>query len=152
MLAAGINVALGSDSAPCNNKYDMFREMHLAFVLHGGVRKQAGLITAYHVLEFAMINRAGALGLGYHIASLELGKKADIVVVAPKGVSAAPWDPAQVFEGGVDLVATLMHCSGNDMGNVMIDRKMLIRGEELAGVNEHELVEGAQMAIKGIRE
>ena len=111
MLAAGVNVALGTDGAPCNNTYNMFQEMHLASILHGGVREQAGLITAYQVLEMATINGARALGLEDQIGSLEVGKKADLVTVAPKGIGSAPWDSKQVLGGGLDPVTSLTHGS-----------------------------------------
>jgi cytosine/adenosine deaminase-related metal-dependent hydrolase len=152
MLAAGINIALGTDGAPCNNTYDMFREMHLASILHGGIREQAGLVTAYQVLEFATINGARALGLEDQIGSLEVGKKADIVVVAPKGIGAAPWDPEQVLDGGVDPVTTLVHCDGVDVESVVVNGKVLVMGGELVGVDEKEVVKRARVAIKGIRE
>ncbi|KAH6638455.1 5-methylthioadenosine/S-adenosylhomocysteine deaminase n1 [Boeremia exigua] len=152
MLAAGVNVALGTDGAPCNNTYDMFREMHLASILHGGVREQAGVITAYQVLEFATINGARALGLEDQIGSLEVGKKADIVVVAPKGVGSAPWDPEQVLSGGVDPVTTLIHCSGTDVDCVMVDGRIVVSGEKLVDITEKELVQRARVAIRGIRE
>lgn len=151
MLAAGVNIALGTDGAPCNNTYDMFREMHLASVLHGGVREQAGLITAYQVLEFATINGARSLGLEDQIGSLEVGKKADIVIVAPKGVGAAPWDAAQVLEGGIDPVTTLVYCHGNDVEYVVVNGKMLLNKGELVGIDEDELTEKAKIAISGIR-
>lgn len=152
MLAAGVNVALGTDGAPCNNTYDMFREMHLASILHGGVRERAGLLTAYQVLEMATINGARALGLEDQIGSLEVGKKADLIVVAPRGVGAAPWDPEQVLEGGVDPVTTLVHGSSTDIDCVMVDGRILVSEGELIDIKEDKLVEKARMAIKGIRE
>lgn len=152
MLAAGVNIALGTDGAPCNNTYDMFREMHLASILHGGVREQAGIITAYQVLEFATINGARALGLEDQIGSLEIGKKADVVIVAPDGVGAAPWDSKQVLQGGLDPVTTLVHCQGVDVEYVLVDGKMLVGAGKLIGINENEIVEKAKLAIRGIRE
>lgn len=152
MLAAGVNVALGTDGAPCNNTYDMFREMHLASILHGGVREQAGLITTYQVLEMATINGARALGLEHQIGSLEIGKKADLVIVAPKGIASAPWDPEQVLEGGLDPVTALIHCSGNDVDCVMVDGRALVSEGELVDMNEKAVIEQAKAAIKGIRE
>lgn len=108
MVAAGVNVALGTDGAPCNNTYDLFREMHLAAILHGGVRQDAGVLNAYQVLEFATINGARALGLEEQIGSLEIGKKADIVIVAPRGLGAAPWDASQIQNGGLDPITVLV--------------------------------------------
>ena len=152
MLAAGVNVALGTDGAPCNNTYDMFKEMHLASILHGGVRESAGLITAYQVLEMATINGAKALGLEKQIGSLEVGKKADIVIVAPKGVGSAPWDHTQVLEGGIDPVTTLVNCPSNSVDLVMVDGKVVLSEGELVDIMEDEVVANAKIAIKGIRE
>lgn len=152
MLAAGVNIALGTDGAPCNNTYNMFREMHLASILHGSVREQAGLITAYQVLEFATINGARALGLEDQIGSLEIGKKADVVVVAPKGVGAAPWDPDQILEGGADPVTTLVHCDGVDVEYVVVDGRVLVSARQFVGIGENEVITKAKTAVKGIRE
>src|SRR5580700_9601215 len=41
MLAGRVNVSLGTDGAPCSNTYDMFREMHLAGILHKGANHDA---------------------------------------------------------------------------------------------------------------
>lgn len=152
MIAAGVNIAMGTDGAPCNNTYDMFREMHLASILHGGVREHAGLITAYQVLEMATINGAIALGLEDQIGSLEVGKKADIVIVTPEGVGSAPWDPKQILNGGMDPITTLIHCSGNDVDCVMVDGKVLVSEGELVDIQEEEVIQKAKAAIKGIRD
>lgn len=121
MVAAGVNVALGTDGAPCNNTYDMFREMHLASILHGGVRESAGILNAYQVLEFATINGARALGLEKEIGSLEISKKADIVVIAPRGVASAPWNASQFSKGGIDPVTVVVHSGGQDVDTVLVD-------------------------------
>ncbi|KAF1965395.1 Metallo-dependent hydrolase [Bimuria novae-zelandiae CBS 107.79] len=129
MVAAGVNVALGTDGAPCNNTYDLFREMHLASILHGGVRQDAGVPSAYQVLEFATINGARALGLEEKIGSLEDGKKADIVVVVPKGVQSAPWDASEqtLLAGGINPVTILVHGSGIKVESVLVDGRFLVR-------------------------
>jgi cytosine/adenosine deaminase-related metal-dependent hydrolase len=151
MLAAGVNVALGTDGAPCNNTYDMFKEIHLASILHSRIRESAGLITAYQVLEMATINGAKTLGLETQIGSLEVGKKADIVIVAPKSVTSAPWDHLQVLDDGVDPVTTLVYCPSSCVDLVMVDGKVLLSQGELVDIKEDELVANAKVAIKGIR-
>lgn len=152
MVAAGVNVALGTDGAPCNNTYDMFREMHLASVLHGGVRQSAGVLSAYDVLEFATINGARALGLEEEIGSLESGKKADLVIIVPKGVESAPWDPAEVLRGGIDPVTVLVHGSGVNVDTVLVDGRILLKEGKLLYADESSIIKRAKEAVSGIRE
>lgn len=152
MVAAGVNIALGTDGAPCNNTYDMFREMHLASILHGGVRQDAGVISAYDVLEFATINGARALGLDEHIGSLEVGKKADIVVVAPQGVACAPWDAAEQATGGIDPVTTLLHSSDVHVEIVLVDGQALVMDRKLLHIDEEDIIHKAKKSVAGIRQ
>lgn len=151
MVASGVNVALGTDGAPCNNTYDMFREMHLASILHGGVRQNAGVLSAYDILEFATINGARALGLESDIGSLEVGKKADIVVVEPKGVSSAPWSASEQGTGGMDPVTVLVHSSGMDVDDVIVDGQILVRNGELMRIDEDTIMKKARDSVAGIR-
>ncbi|KAF2661399.1 5-methylthioadenosine/S-adenosylhomocysteine deaminase n1 [Lophiostoma macrostomum CBS 122681] len=151
MLAAGVNVALGTDGAPCNNTYDMFREMHIASILHCGARQDANVMSAYQVLEMATINGARALGLEEQIGSLEIGKKADIVLVIPKGVGSAPWDAEEVATGGIDPVTALVHGSGVRVDTVLVDGCILVEHGDLFHLDETAIVAKAQESIVGIR-
>jgi cytosine/adenosine deaminase-related metal-dependent hydrolase len=152
LVASGVNVALGTDGAPCNNTYDMFREMHMAAILHGGARQEAGVLTSYDVLEFATINGARALGLEEEIGSLELGKKADLVILDPKGLGSAPWDAAQVPAGGIDPVTILVHSSGAAVDTVLVDGQILVEGGDLLSINQSDVIEKAKASVAGIRE
>src|SRR5204863_10040354 len=80
MRARGITVSLGADGAACNNRLDMFDEMRLAAVLQA-VRQQPGVLSARDVLWMATRAGARTLGLEAEIGSIELGKRADIIVV-----------------------------------------------------------------------
>jgi cytosine/adenosine deaminase-related metal-dependent hydrolase len=151
MVAKGVNVALGTDGAPCNNTYDMFREIHLASILHGGVRQKAGVLSAYDVLEFATINGARALGLEAEIGSLKVGKKADIVVVDPKSASCTPWDSAEQSSGGMDPVTVLVHSSGANVDTVIVDGRLLVSNGNLLHINEDEIIQKAKKSVADIR-
>jgi cytosine/adenosine deaminase-related metal-dependent hydrolase len=151
MVAKGVNVALGTDGAPCNNTYDMFREMHLASILHGGVRQNAGVLSAYDVLEFATINGARALGLEAEIGSLEVGKKADVVIVEPKGASCTPWDPAEQNAGGMDPVTVLVNSSGANVDTVIVDGQLLVSSGKLLHVDESKIIQRAKTSVADIR-
>ncbi len=90
LVAAGVNVALGTDGAASNNSLDLFAEMHTAAVLAKAVAGDASALPAEQALALATINGARALGLGEHTGSLLPGKAADIVCVDLRAAGAQP--------------------------------------------------------------
>ncbi|RJE21819.1 Guanine deaminase [Aspergillus sclerotialis] len=151
-----VNVALGTDGGPCCNHYDMFQEMHLAGILHKGVNHDASLIPAELALEMATINGARALGMENEIGSLEVGKKADLVVVDPYGqggLGAAPWN-SDFLNGAASPVTTVVHsCTGRDVDMTVVNGDILVEGNSLTRGGkdkEREIVRAAQHAVKGL--
>jgi len=80
-LAAGVNVALGTDGAASNNDLDMLGEMRTAALIGKAVANDASAIPAMTALRMATINGAKALGLDKKIGSLEIGKAADVIAI-----------------------------------------------------------------------
>ena len=80
-LAAGINVALGTDGAASNNDLDMFGEMRTAALLGKAVAADASAVPAMTALRMATINGAKALGLDTICGSLSIGKAADVIAI-----------------------------------------------------------------------
>ena len=78
MLEAGITVALGSDGL--SSKHDMARQAYLAATLHREVKGEVPTITAQRALEMATLHGARALGMEEEVGSLEVGKRADLVI------------------------------------------------------------------------
>jgi cytosine/adenosine deaminase-related metal-dependent hydrolase len=151
MLAKGINVALGTDGAPCSNTYDLFRDMHLAGIIHKGVTRNASVLPAEQVLEMATINGAKALGLEEEIGSLEVGKKADFVVINAKGLHAAPYAPFQEA-GGVHPVTIVVHsCGGSDVEMVVVDGVVVVENGVLLSADEEDIKHRAREAASKIR-
>ncbi|AHF03245.1 N-ethylammeline chlorohydrolase [Marichromatium purpuratum 984] len=81
LLDAGVNVALGTDSAASNNDLNMLGEMRTAALLAKSISGSAAAVPASAALRMATINGARALGLDEEIGSLEPGKAADIVAL-----------------------------------------------------------------------
>jgi len=81
LLAAGVNVALGTDGAASNNDLDLLGEMRTAALLGKAVAEDAAVVAAPDALAMATLNGARALGLANEIGSLVPGKAADFICV-----------------------------------------------------------------------
>jgi 5-methylthioadenosine/S-adenosylhomocysteine deaminase len=87
---AGVNVALGTDSAASNNRLDLWSEMQTAALLAKHEAGSAAALPAADALRMATINGARALGLAGEIGSLVVGKAADVICVDLSGVEHRP--------------------------------------------------------------
>ena len=112
MRKQGISVSLGADGAACNNHLDMFVEMRLAAVLQS-VRHQPGALTARDAVQMATREGARALGLETEIGSIEIGKRADLIVIDAKGPD--PYSTVVYASRGSDVRATIVD------GEVLVD-------------------------------
>lgn len=136
MLASGVNVALGCDGGPSNNDYDLVREMKLAAILHKAVTRDPLIVPAEAVLEMATINGARALGLEREIGSLEVGKKADLVVIDLNRLHTTP---------SPNPVSSLVYAAtGGEVDLVMVDGQILVERGQLLTMDEEEVMEDAR--------
>lgn len=79
-LNKGISVSLGADGAPCNNNLSIFNEMKLAALIQNPIHGPI-VMDAKTVFKLATIEGAKALHLQNEIGSIEVGKKADLVLM-----------------------------------------------------------------------
>ena len=81
LIAAGVNVALGTDGAASNNDLDLLGEMRTAALVAKAVAHDAAVIPAATALRMATLNGARALGMEHELGSLTSGKFADITAI-----------------------------------------------------------------------
>ncbi|MGH9056426.1 MAG: amidohydrolase family protein [Acidimicrobiales bacterium] len=135
-LEAGVNVALGTDGGPANNTYDMIRDFRWASYLHKAIARDPTAMPAEVVLEMATIRGAKALGLGDDIGSLEVGKKADFVVI---NMSSPHLTPAP------DPVSAIVCCAtGQDVHTVVIDGKVVVADHTVLTLDEESILAEAR--------
>src|SRR5437764_2158890 len=143
MLARKIPVSLGADGAACNNRLDMFTEMRTAALLqklaHG-----PEVLSAAQVLRVATIDGARALGLDNEIGSLEVGKRADVIVVDLNQLHSSPKQ---------DVISSLVYSAQpSDVRVTIIDGRVVMRDRELMTMDEGEVIEEANREAIGLRE
>ena len=136
MLASGVNVALGCDGGPSNNDYDLVREMKLAAILHKAVTNDPLIVPAETVLEMATINGARSLGLEKEIGSLEVGKKADLVVIDLDRLHTTP---------SPNPISSLVYAAtGGEVDTVVVDGQIVVEQGQLLTLDEDEVMHVAR--------
>jgi 5-methylthioadenosine/S-adenosylhomocysteine deaminase len=130
-LAAGINVALGTDGAASNNDLDMFGEMRTAALLAKGVSEDASAVPAMTALTMATLNGAKALGIAHETGSLVIGKAADVVAVDLDSLETQPmYDP----------IAQLVYAaSRQQVTDVWVAGRRLLQQRQLTTLNIADL-------------
>ena len=118
MIAAGVNVALGTDGMASNNNHDMFQDMYLMALLPKGKQLDPTLVTPKQALHAA--TRAGAIAQRrMDCGQLKVGFKADLAVLDVTGVS---WCPTN------DMLANIVYAShGSDVVLTMCDGRVVYR-------------------------
>ncbi|WP_028308587.1 5'-deoxyadenosine deaminase [Desulfitibacter alkalitolerans] len=139
MLKRGITVSLGADGAPCNNNLDIFQEMKMAALiqkpLHGPT-----VMPAREVFKLATLGGARAMGLENDIGSIEVGKKADLVLISLDEPHVNPVD-------GVDPYSLLVYSvRSSDVCLTMVDGKILMENRELKTIDKDAVVKKSNIS------
>ncbi len=135
MLDAGVNVGLGCDGGPSNNCYDMVREMKTASLLQKGRLLDPLAMRAETVLEMATINGGEALGLQKDLGSIEVGKKADLILVSLKKPHLTP---------AFNPVSHLVYAAeGSDVETVIIDGEIVMENRNVKTFDEEKVIREA---------
>ncbi len=122
LLAAGVNVALGTDGAASNNRLDVFEEMRLAALLAKAASGSAEAMPAHAALRAATLGGAVALGLDGRLGSISPGKSADLAAVSLDDIALQP-----VY----DIVSHLVYACGREhVTDVWIGGERVLRDRE----------------------
>jgi len=142
MLERGISVSLGADGAACNNRLDMFTEMRTMALLQKALHGPE-VVPAARALRMATIDGAKALGLENEIGSLEIGKRADVIIVALNKVHSIPRSR--------QLASALVYSAqASDVRDVLIDGAVVLRERKLTGTNEETILADARRQQKDL--
>ncbi len=136
LLDLGVNVALGTDGPASNNTLNIFETMKFGALLQKFVYRKPEVLSAYEVLKMATVNGAKALGLEKNIGSLEVGKKADIILIDLLKPHLKPLH---------DIYASMVYSSkGSDVDTVIVDGKILIENRIVKTLDEHAIIKKAE--------
>jgi 5-methylthioadenosine/S-adenosylhomocysteine deaminase len=135
-IKKGLSVGIGTDGCASNNNQDMFQEMDTTAKLHKVKRLDPTVMDARQVLSLATRSGAEAIGLGEEVGSLEVGKKADVIIVDTHKPHLTPlYDP----------VSHLVYAaSGSDVRDVIIDGRLAVKERKVLSFDLEPVVESVQ--------
>ncbi|HFD40730.1 MAG TPA: amidohydrolase [Anaerolineae bacterium] len=138
MRRRGIPVALASDGPGSNNGQDMLEVLKTTALLHKVHTLDAMALLPEDVLGMACRGGAAAFGQPDRIGSLEVGKKADLVLVDLDTPRAAPVHRAPS--------ALVYNAAGGDVDTVIVDGRILMRDKRVLVVDERKALAEARAA------
>ncbi|KAI4384234.1 hypothetical protein MLD38_002415 [Melastoma candidum] len=144
MLQAGICVSLGTDGAPSNNRMSIVDEMYLASLInkgrevHSAGQTDPTALPAETILRMATIDGARSVLWDKEIGSLEIGKKADLIVINPCSWSMVPLH---------DCISGLVYSMRTEnIVSVMCNGQWIMKDGKILTVNEEEVITLAKQA------
>ncbi|MFJ4681858.1 amidohydrolase family protein [Streptomyces sp. NPDC088789] len=142
MVAAGVNVAIGTDGNNASNYHDLMRATYLVAGLFKDARRDATVFPAEDA--FAMATRGGARGLQaeHEIGSIETGKKADLVL---HDTHRPEWRPLHNVANQL-----VWSADGRGVHTVFVDGRRVVDNYRCTTIDEDDLLRRAQTAGEGI--
>ncbi|NNG26356.1 MAG: amidohydrolase family protein [Ignavibacteriaceae bacterium] len=143
-LENGIPVSLGADGAPCNNNMSIFIEMRHAAIIqkpfHG-----PEVMDALTVFRLATIEGAKALHLDNEIGSIEVGKKADLVLLNLNSYNNT------VSEDEKNIYSDIVYsANANNVISVMVDGRWLVKENESVLYDQKKIIAEGKTELKSL--
>jgi 5-methylthioadenosine/S-adenosylhomocysteine deaminase len=136
LTSLGVNVGLGTDGPASNNSLDLFETMKTGALLQKHEYLNPTVLPAYEVLKMATLNGARAVGLEKDVGSLEVGKKADIILVDLAKPHLTPLH---------DIYSTIVYSArAADVETVIVDGKILMQNQQARSLDEQAVMEKAR--------
>ncbi len=136
LLEAGVTVCLGSDAGAPDRGFDMFRHMAQAMHYHRRHFRDPAVLPDGKALELCTIDAARALGVANEIGSLEVGKRADIVLL--DGRKPHLWPPVMALN-------RITHfANAADVDTVLVDGRVLMDERHVPHMDLEEILTEAE--------
>lgn len=141
LAAAGVNCGMGVDACECHNSFDMFEEMKITSYMQRGLHENPELGHPSQMLRMA--TRNGAVALGIDAGTIEVGRKADLVVLdLKKDMMFTPLLKAPLETRRKQLESHLVFgCNGMAVETVIVDGRIIVQDRKVLGVDEDAIRE-----------
>lgn len=139
-IDAGVVVAMGSDASGPDRSKDMFRHMQACMHYHRTHKGEMSWMPPGKVLKMCTIDAARAVGMEKEIGSLEVGKKADIILVNLRR--------PHIYPNHMLEFHVICFANGNDVDTVIVDGRVALEDGKALFVNEDNILDTAQSEVE----
>ncbi|WP_298521706.1 amidohydrolase family protein [uncultured Methanobrevibacter sp.] len=145
LIENGICVSIGTDGASSNNNLDLIEELKTASLLQKVSTLDPNVLNSREAIAMGTIKGAEALGLDSEIGSIEVGKKADIILIDT--------DSANMVPDSSTLTSNIIYsANGSNVDTTICNGKILMENRKLTVLDEQEIYAKAREAIKNLKE
>ena len=145
LIENDICVSIGTDGASSNNNLDLIEELKTASLLQKVSTLDPKVLTSDEAIAMGTIKGAEALGLDSEIGSIEVGKKADIILIDTNSANMVP--DSSTLSSNV-----IYSANGSNVDTTICNGKILMENKKLSVLDEQEIYEKARKAIKELKE
>ncbi len=138
---AGVNIAIGTDSAASNNTLNMFSDINFASLIHKGLLHDPLAVSASDAIRYATVGCATALG--EKIGRIEEGFKADIALLDT--------DLPQFCPRNNFISALCYSANGSEVQTVIINGEIVMENKEFKTLDKEKIYYECQKRIERIR-
>ena len=141
-LQAGLNVGIGTDGCSSNNTLNMFKEMTICSFVQKVNAMDPTVLPAEEILRLATIGGAKALRWDDEIGTLEVGKKADLILVDIDKPHFAPWN---------NPVSDLVYSAqGSDVKTTIVNGKLLMKDYEVLTLDVERIMAETERIARNV--
>ena len=145
LIENDICVSIGTDGASSNNNLDLIEELKTASLLQKVSTLDPNVVNSHDAIAMGTIKGAEALGLSDEIGSIEVGKKADIILIDTNSANMVP--------DSSTLTSNIIYsANGSNVDTTICNGKILMENKKLTVLDEQEIYEKARKAIKNLKE
>ncbi len=145
LIENDICVSIGTDGASSNNNLDLIEELKIASLLQKVSTLDPNVVNSHEALAMGTIKGAEALGLDDEIGSIEVGKKADIILIDTNSANMVP-DSSTLTSN------VIYSANGSNVDTTICNGKILMENKKLTVLDEQEIYDKARKAIKNLKE
>ena len=144
LLENDICVGIGTDGASSNNNLDLIEELKTASLLQKVSTLNPKVLTSDEALAIGTINGARVLGLEDEIGSVEVGKKADLILIDTNCANMVP--------NSSNLSSNIIYsANGSNVDTTICNGQILMENKKLTTLDEQDIYKKAREAIDELK-